>query len=206
MKLAITGKGGVYEIIDRSIPVEQMCDRALLAAGSIKGQYHKSVAVYDDALREQNTDAARGLAPSGARSRLERFGENVWTQKQNAGVAGIVLAQLSDLPGLLSLVSMVLALATRQYAAAVLFLIYPIEAHWIWGGGWLAQMGFHDFAGSCAIHMVGGISALIGAKILGPRIGKFTKDKSGKITKVNAFPGRRQDYRSVVPCDKMRQN
>ena len=68
-------------------------------------------------------------------------------------------------------------------------LIYPIEAHWIWGGGWLAQMGFHDFAGSCAIHMVGGISALIGAKILGPRIGKFTKDKSGKITKVNAFPG-----------------
>ena len=57
------------------------------------------------------------------------------------------------------------------------------------GGGWLAQMGFHDFAGSCAIHMVGGISALIGAKILGPRIGKFTKDKSGKITKVNAFPG-----------------
>ena len=82
--------------------------------------YNKSA---DDALREQNTDAARGLAPSGARSRLERFGENVWTQKQNAGVAGIVLAQLSDLPGLLSLVSMVLALATRQYAAAVLFLI-----------------------------------------------------------------------------------
>jgi Amt family ammonium transporter len=68
-------------------------------------------------------------------------------------------------------------------------LIYPIEAHWIWGGGWLAQLGFHDFAGSTAIHMVGGISALIGAKILGPRIGKFTKDKSGKIVKVNAFPG-----------------
>ncbi|MGN0761829.1 MAG: ammonium transporter, partial [Aristaeellaceae bacterium] len=66
---------------------------------------------------------------------------------------------------------------------------YPIEAHWIWGGGWLAQLGFHDFAGSCAIHMVGGISALIGAKILGPRIGKFTKDKSGKIVGVNAFPG-----------------
>ncbi len=67
--------------------------------------------------------------------------------------------------------------------------IYPIEAHWIWGGGWLAQLGFHDFAGSCAIHMVGGISALIGAKMLGPRIGKFTKDKNGKIVKVNAFPG-----------------
>ena len=67
--------------------------------------------------------------------------------------------------------------------------IYPIEAHWIWGGGWLSQLGFHDFAGSAAIHMVGGVSALIGAAILGPRIGKFVKDKEGKITKVNAFPG-----------------
>ena len=75
------------------------------------------------------------------------------------------------------------------YSGIISALIYPIEAHWIWGGGWLAQLGFHDFAGSCAIHMVGGISALIGAKILGPRIGKFTKDKSGKIVKVNAFPG-----------------
>lgn len=75
------------------------------------------------------------------------------------------------------------------YSGMISALIYPIEAHWIWGGGWLSQIGFHDFAGSCAIHMVGGISALIGAKILGPRIGKFTKDKSGKITKVNAFPG-----------------
>ena len=75
------------------------------------------------------------------------------------------------------------------YSAVISGLIYPIEAHWIWGGGWLSQLGFHDFAGSCAIHMVGGISALIGAAILGPRIGKFTKDKNGKITKVNAFPG-----------------
>jgi Amt family ammonium transporter len=75
------------------------------------------------------------------------------------------------------------------YSAVISALIYPIEAHWIWGGGWLAQLGFHDFAGSCAIHMVGGISALIGAKLLGPRIGKFNKDKNGKITKVNAFPG-----------------
>ncbi len=75
------------------------------------------------------------------------------------------------------------------YSAVISALIYPIEAHWIWGGGWLAQLGFHDFAGSCAIHMVGGISALIGAKILGPRIGKFEKDASGKITKVNAIPG-----------------
>ena len=75
------------------------------------------------------------------------------------------------------------------YSAVISALIYPIEAHWIWGGGWLSQLGFHDFAGSCAIHMVGGISALIGAKILGPRIGKFSKDKDGKIVKVNAFPG-----------------
>lgn len=75
------------------------------------------------------------------------------------------------------------------YSAVISALIYPIEAHWIWGGGWLSQLGFHDFAGSCAIHMVGGVSALVGAKILGPRIGKFTKDKAGKIIKVNAFPG-----------------
>ncbi len=75
------------------------------------------------------------------------------------------------------------------YSAIISGLIYPIEAHWIWGDGFLAQMGFHDFAGSCAIHMVGGISALIGAKMLGPRIGKFNRDKSGKVTKVNAFPG-----------------
>ena len=75
------------------------------------------------------------------------------------------------------------------YSGVISALIYPIEAHWIWGGGWLSQLGFHDFAGSCAIHMVGGISALVGAAILGPRIGKFTKDKNGKITKVNAIPG-----------------
>ena len=75
------------------------------------------------------------------------------------------------------------------YSGVISALIYPIEAHWIWGGGWLSQLGFHDFAGSCAIHMVGGISALIGAKILGPRIGKFTRDTSGKVLKVNAFPG-----------------
>lgn len=74
------------------------------------------------------------------------------------------------------------------YSAVISALIYPIEAHWIWGGGWLAQLGFHDFAGSCAIHMVGGISAIIGAKLLGPRIGKFVKGSNGKV-KVNAFPG-----------------
>ncbi len=75
------------------------------------------------------------------------------------------------------------------YSAVISALIYPIEAHWIWGGGWLAQLGFHDFAGSCAIHMVGGIAALVGAVLVGPRIGKFEKDSKGKVTKVNAFPG-----------------
>ena len=75
------------------------------------------------------------------------------------------------------------------YSAVISALIYPIEAHWIWGGGWLAQLGFHDFAGSCAIHMVGGIAALVGAIMVGPRIGKFEKDSKGKVTKVNAFPG-----------------
>jgi Amt family ammonium transporter len=75
------------------------------------------------------------------------------------------------------------------YSGIISLVIYPIEAHWIWGGGWLSQLGFHDFAGSCAIHMVGGICALIGAKILGPRIGKFSHDSKGKISKVNAFPG-----------------
>lgn len=70
------------------------------------------------------------------------------------------------------------------YSGVISMLVYPIEAHWIWGGGWLAQWGFHDFAGSTAIHMVGGIAALVGATILGPRIGKF--DKNGKP---KAIPG-----------------
>ncbi len=75
------------------------------------------------------------------------------------------------------------------YSGVISAVVYPVEAHWIWGGGWLAQIGFHDFAGSCAIHMVGGISSLIGAAMVGARIGKFTRDKSGKVTKVHAFPG-----------------
>ncbi len=75
------------------------------------------------------------------------------------------------------------------YSAVISLLIYPIEAHWIWGGGWLSGIGFHDYAGSCAIHMVGGIAALIGAIALGPRIGKYVTDKKGKVTKVNAIPG-----------------
>ena len=69
-------------------------------------------------------------------------------------------------------------LAYLLYSAAISIFIYPVTGHWIWGGGWLSQMGFHDFAGSTAVHMVGGICALVGAKILGPRIGKY--DKNGK--------------------------
>ncbi|WP_167955377.1 ammonium transporter [Anaerosporobacter faecicola] len=70
------------------------------------------------------------------------------------------------------------------YSACISVFIYPITGHWIWGGGWLADLGFHDFAGSTAVHSVGGWCALIGAKILGPRIGKYSKDG-----KVNAIPG-----------------
>ena len=75
------------------------------------------------------------------------------------------------------------------YSGVISLFIYPIEAHWIWGGGWLSQLGFHDYAGSCAIHMVGGIAALVGAWILGPRLGKYERDENGKVVKVNAFPG-----------------
>lgn len=75
------------------------------------------------------------------------------------------------------------------YSGIISAVIYPIEAGWVWNSqGWLAQLGYVDFAGSSVIHMVGGITALIGATLLGPRIGKYTKDKEGKVT-VNAFPG-----------------
>ncbi|SHJ40445.1 ammonium transporter [Hespellia stercorisuis] len=70
------------------------------------------------------------------------------------------------------------------YSAAISIFIYPVTGHWIWGGGWLSSMGFHDFAGSTAVHMVGGICALVGAKILGVRIGKYGKDG-----KPRAIPG-----------------
>ena len=76
------------------------------------------------------------------------------------------------------------------YSAVISAVIYPVEAHWVWGGGWLSTLDtpFHDFAGSGVIHFVGGLCALIGASILGPRIGKFTKDENGNV-KVNAIPG-----------------
>ena len=62
------------------------------------------------------------------------------------------------------------------YSLLISAVVYPISGHWIWGGGWLSQLGFHDFAGSTAVHMVGGVASLIGAKILGPRIGKYDRD------------------------------
>lgn len=70
------------------------------------------------------------------------------------------------------------------YSVIISAVIYPVAGHWIWGGGWLAQLGFHDFAGSTAVHSIGGWCALVGATILGPRIGKYTKDG-----KSNAIPG-----------------
>lgn len=70
------------------------------------------------------------------------------------------------------------------YSLIISAVIYPISGHWIWGGGWLAQMGFHDFAGSTAVHMVGGVASLVGAKMIGARIGKYNEDGS-----VNAIPG-----------------
>ncbi len=70
------------------------------------------------------------------------------------------------------------------YSAIISAVVYPIEAHWIWGGGWLSAIGFHDFAGSTAVHMVGGVGALIGAWLEGPRLGKYNQDKSP-----NAIPG-----------------
>ncbi|MBR2800503.1 MAG: ammonium transporter, partial [Oscillospiraceae bacterium] len=74
------------------------------------------------------------------------------------------------------------------YSAIISLLVYPVEAGWVWGGGWLSKLSFIDFAGSCVIHMVGGLSALVGAAILGPRIGKYTKNADGSVTS-NAIPG-----------------
>ena len=70
------------------------------------------------------------------------------------------------------------------YSFLISLVVYPVSGHWIWGGGFLSEMGFHDFAGSCAVHMVGGVAALIGAIVLGPRIGKYSKDGKSK-----AIPG-----------------
>lgn len=76
------------------------------------------------------------------------------------------------------------------YSGVISLFVYPIEAGWVWNeAGWLMKLGFHDFAGSAAIHSVGGITALIGAIMVGPRLGKYIKDDAGKVKKVNAIPG-----------------
>lgn len=79
-------------------------------------------------------------------------------------------------------------LAYCIYSAVISGVIYPISGHWIWGGGWLADLGFHDFAGSTAVHMVGGVAALIGAMILGPRIGKYDKNKKSRAILGHSLP------------------
>ena len=76
------------------------------------------------------------------------------------------------------------------YSGVISLFVYPVEAGWVWNeAGWLVKLGFHDFAGSAAIHSVGGTAALIGAIMVGPRLGKYLRDKSGKVTKVNAIQG-----------------
>ena len=122
-----------------------------------------------------------------------RFTFDVFTNFENFDFSGFVF-NLVFCATTATIVSGSMAERTKfsaycVYSAVISAIIYPIEAHWTWGGGFLAQWGFHDYAGSNCIHMVGGICALIGAWMLGPRIGKFTKDKNGKIIKVNAFPG-----------------
>ena len=76
------------------------------------------------------------------------------------------------------------------YSGVISLFVYPVEAGWVWNSqGWLYTLGFHDFAGSAAIHSVGGLTALIGAIMVGPRLGKYVKDQTGKVKKVNAIPG-----------------
>lgn len=75
------------------------------------------------------------------------------------------------------------------YSALISLVVYPVEAGWVWGNGWLVNKGFVDFAGSACIHTVGGIAALIGAIMLKPRIGKYERNAAGKVTKVNAIQG-----------------
>lgn len=74
------------------------------------------------------------------------------------------------------------------YSAIISLIIYPVSGHWIWGGGWLSQLGFHDFAGSTAVHMLGGVCAFIGAKMLGPRIGKYDKKGNSKAIPGHSIP------------------
>jgi Amt family ammonium transporter len=82
------------------------------------------------------------------------------------------------------------------YTCFISAFIYPISGHWVWGGGWLANLGFHDFAGSTVVHSVGGWAALMGASVVGPRLGKYAKGADGKIS-VKAFPGHNIPYAAL---------
>lgn len=122
------------------------------------------------------------------------FGEMEWLSKVDHGSAlglpnmAFFFFQLVFCATAATIVSGAMAERTKfstylVYSAVISLIIYPVSGHWIWGGGWLAQLGMHDFAGSTVVHSVGGWLALVGAAVLGPRIGKYRKGK------VNAIPG-----------------
>lgn len=139
------------------------------------------------------TDPATGEVSKGIWSVIGKPGFSVFSEYASFDFSGFVF-NLVFCATTATIVSGAMAERTKfstycLYSAIISGIIYPIEAHWTWGGGFLAQWGFHDYAGSACIHMVGGICALIGASLLGARIGKFDRDSSGKVTKVHAFPG-----------------
>ncbi|MCR5218387.1 ammonium transporter [Treponema sp.] len=139
------------------------------------------------------TDPVTGEVSKGIWSVIGKPGFSVFSEYASFDFSGFVF-NLVFCATTATIVSGAMAERTKfstycLYSAIISGIIYPVEAHWVWGGGFLAQMGFHDYAGSACIHMVGGICALIGAWLLGPRIGKFVKNKAGKVTKVNGFPG-----------------
>ena len=139
------------------------------------------------------TDPVTGEVSKGIWSFLGKPGFSVFTEYATFDFSGFVF-NLVFCATTATIVSGAMAERTKFstyciYSAIISGFIYPIEAHWTWGGGFLAEWGFHDYAGSACIHMVGGICALIGAAMLGPRLGKFSRDKSGKITGVHGFPG-----------------
>lgn len=139
------------------------------------------------------TDPVTGEVSKGIWSVIGKPGFSVFSSYASFDFSGFVF-NLMFCATTATIVSGAMAERTKfstycVYSAIISGIIYPIEAHWTWGGGFLAQWGFHDYAGSNCIHMVGGICALIGAAMLGARIGKFDRDANGKVTKVHGFPG-----------------
>lgn len=139
------------------------------------------------------TDPVTGEVSKGIWSVIGKPGFSVFSSYASFDFSGFVF-NLMFCATTATIVSGAMAERTKfstycLYSAIISGIIYPVEAHWTWGGGFLAQWGFHDYAGSNCIHMVGGICALIGAAMLGARIGKFDRDANGKVTKVHGFPG-----------------